>query len=187
MVSGVRVRSDTRALNNAIRGLPRFAARMQSVNKQGADEMRRRALPQLQAVPPRHDFPYGQFPWTTDKQRKFVLGYVLDRDGAGNIIQYQRTGALPKAWEVNEYRRGDIYGFTTRNTAPAAPYVYGTVNLLNRAEAIKPQQRFHRLIGWPIAVDILKPEVDHVRRLLFDLVFEEFEDTTGLKVTRRSL
>lgn len=37
--------------------------------------------------------------WTSPKQRRFVMGYVLKRDAGGNIIPTQRTGRVAE-WQV---------------------------------------------------------------------------------------
>lgn len=75
----------------------------------------------------------GKLRWESERQRKFVLGYVLDRDSQGNIIPYQRTGTYYDTVEAII----DVKTITILNTNPISKYVTG-----------RRQQSFHMDTGW---------------------------------------
>mgnify|MGYP001333963878 CR=1 FL=1 len=92
----------------------------------------------------------GKLRWKSERQRRYVLGYVLDRDSQGNVIPYRRTGAARRGWQVRgDYAEG-FAGISVANTRQAAQYIYGS------ATEVRPQQPFHEDTGWPALVQMLQ-------------------------------
>lgn len=89
--------------------------------------------------PPKTQFPYGQFPWTSEKQRRYVLGFVLKGK------KYQRTGTRPRAWRVFSITASEGATIIVQNDWDKAKYLHG------RFDGVSPQQRFHHIIGWTTA------------------------------------
>jgi hypothetical protein len=80
--------------------------------------------------------------WTSERQRRYVLGYVLERDAEGHIIPYQRTHELIEGWEVVLQLAGDSFAVALTNPFSYTVFVMG-----------KWQQRFHANTGWASALD----------------------------------
>ncbi len=78
--------------------------------------------------------------WASDAQRKFVMGFVLDRTPEGEIIPYERTGTywdtFSVVWEPDEF----LLAITNFN--PIDQFVTGD-----------DQQLFHTATGWPVVED----------------------------------
>lgn len=73
--------------------------------------------------------------WTSEKQRRFVFGFVLKRDAQGNIIPYERKGTMFDEAKV-EF---DASLLTLRITDP---------NPIRRYVVDTDQQKFHKNTGW---------------------------------------
>lgn len=93
----------------------------------------------LVPYPPERN-PDEEVEWESEPQRKYVLGYVLERDQKGNIIPYQRTFGLQRRWHV-EVLNDTIAIY---NDSDIAIYVFGD-----------RQQKFHKNTGWPYAPEIV--------------------------------
>ena len=78
--------------------------------------------------------------WKSEKQRRYVMGFVLERDSDGEIIPYQRTYGLQRKWDV----RLEGGAIVIVNTSEIGRYVFG-----------EDQQPFHANTGWPYAPDIV--------------------------------
>ena len=103
--------------------------------------------------------------WTSPKQKGYVFKFVLKRDAQGNIIPYQRTGGLGKAWVVDVERNG--LALHVYNSASSATFVIGA-----------RQQQFHKNTGWPPA----KTELDKIMEETIDMLIEAWVnlvDTRG--------
>lgn len=79
----------------------------------------------------------GRLRWASEKQRRYVIGYVLDKDAAGNIIPYERTGEYEEGWEVELLTVEDGGVIVVRNPVPYAAFVGGAW-----------QQPYHEDTGW---------------------------------------
>lgn len=75
----------------------------------------------------------GRLRWTSEKQRRYVIGYVLKKDNRGNIIPYQRRGTYYDTVEVT----ADGKVIIIANTNPVSKYITGRL-----------QQGFHADTGW---------------------------------------
>lgn len=180
---GLRVSSRTDILTTVDKALTNAPRQIEGINRDVATEFDTEVMPQLRRIPPPHPFQPGLFPWTSERQRRAFFA----SNGFGGGIPTKRTGRIADSWGLVTSRRGQTVSFTARNRHPAAQYLYGRINLRDRAAAIKPQQRFHRITGWPIAHDILAPASEKIKRRFKDLFIVAFEDDSRLKVRRRSL
>lgn len=107
----------------------------------------------LKRYPPHHTFPYGEFPWTTEKQKRafFATG------GFGGGIPGSRTGDLSRSWHT-------IYTFDALggninivNDEPYMPFVQGEY-----------QQEFHRITGWLTVGDFMLQIGNEVDEIMTD-------------------
>lgn len=122
---------------------------------------------ELAYVPPQRSYP-SEYPieWTSEKQRRYVMGFVLKRDEEGNIIPYQRTGRMANAWEFDVVTGADGIAFIIQNPIAYSRFVVGTLaQNINRATV--PQQRFHRRTGWVAATETVQ--------FWLDVLDEEYE------------
>jgi len=103
--------------------------------------------------------------WASQRQKNYVLGFVLKRDEQGNIIPYQRSGRFGEAWELNYTELENGGQITIANTAKTkrgdnlAQFIVGA-----------RQQPFHRNTGWPKADDKLAI----IQRDLTDAVIDAY-------------
>lgn len=103
------------------------------------------ALDELQTYPERR--PVRASEYVSEKQRRYVYGFVLKKDANGNILPYQRTGGLADAWSLRYIETPNGGTFIFENTADAARYVGGTL-AKNISAALKHRQPFHAKTGW---------------------------------------
>lgn len=87
--------------------------------------------------------PVHPIDWTSEKQRRYVLGVVLKKDADGNIIPYERTHALINSWQVVQQWADGAFTLALESDADAAQFVMGL-----------HQQRFHYNTGWQNIRDI---------------------------------
>lgn len=77
----------------------------------------------------------GKLRWKSDKQRRFVIAFKLEKDSEGNIIPYQRKGTFFDTVEVVlDVSKGALQ---IRNINPISIFVTGQF-----------QQPFHDDTGW---------------------------------------
>jgi len=81
--------------------------------------------------------------WTSEKQRRYVMGVVLKKDERGRIIPYKRTHELIDSWDVVMVWVDGSFTIALESHADAAQYVMGL-----------HQQRFHFNTGWQNIRDI---------------------------------
>lgn len=112
--------------------------------REAVEENKPFALEELQAEPGKPKYPIE---WTSEKQRRYVMGYVLERDENGEIIPYQRTGDLARGWELRYIRTPEGGAFIFRNETPYVRFVGGSLaRSLDSATRFK--QQFHSNTGW---------------------------------------
>jgi len=89
--------------------------------------------------------------WQSEKQRRYVLGYVLKRDSRGNIIPYQRTHDFARGWfsdvdlstmTISIGNSAMTQGSPNWPPQPLYPFLVG-----------ERQQAFHKNTGWLYAPD----------------------------------
>lgn len=117
----------------------RIPEQIQSIAQETIDRSEDEILDILGFEPPKSQFAYGEFPWTSEKQRRYVLGFVLKGK------KYTRKGKKPRGWRVFGKRTTNGAIIIVRNENPIAKYLHG------RFDTVKPQQRFHHIIGWTTA------------------------------------
>jgi hypothetical protein len=173
-------------LNRMIAELP--VAVLARVEDKVVPVARRLARRLLAVMPGKPKYPIR---WTSERQRRYVLGYVLKRDSEGHIIPYERSGKLTEAWDVlvqvgsmavsygvpgphptglaamaglgQQAGRGD-FALVLFNPAPMATYVQG-----------KRQQLYHRDTGWPNVREVAPV----IAREVNPLIVMEWKDVTG--------
>jgi len=117
-------------------------------------------------VPPKRSFP-SDYPieWVSDAQRRAFFAKTKGKP-------YVRTGQLANSWTVDVTTEGGIFSINVRNPANAAKYVYGS---LSRQSPGRFQQRFHKITGWPVAAEIIRP----VLQEMIDEFADKFRDAIG--------
>lgn len=176
------VRMDTRDLDGAIEAVVFLPDVIAEAGDDARDAIKPDLLRQLRQEPPVKRFPIGQFPWTSEKQRRFVLAKLRKDDN----LPYQRSHRLSRSWDVRSRQSRNSYHLIIENPAPAAQYVYGKLDQRGRNAARRPQQRFHQIIGWPLAIDIINPEMERFEQRFEAFINERFEDRLGVSGRRRS-
>lgn len=179
---GLRISVDTTPLQCLDRGLQNAPRTADKILGQAATDFDNTVFAQLTAIPPKHSFAYGAFPWTTQRQKRAFFA----TDGFGRGIPTTRTGAIARGWQLRQYRRGGIRGISLRNIHPAARFLYGTLNIQSPAQARRPQQRFHKLIGWPTATDVVGTASRTAVAQIKSGFTKAFEIETGIRIRRRS-
>ena len=149
----VRVQLDHKGLDSILDGLrdmPKLVrdAANATIKKDGDKIVR-----QLRKPAPKRR---GPVRWKSEKQRRYVLGFVLKKRKDGSIIPYKRTGKMRKAWELNLKTSGNRTTFSFRNRVGYARFVMGTLNLKSLDDAMDYQQPFHQDTGWQLAQPIVK-------------------------------
>lgn len=134
-ISG-NLRERVAILQANIRAIPE---QTQAIAQETIDRSEDEILDILGFEPPKSQFRYGDFPWTSEKQRRYVMGFVLKGK------KYQRKGKKPRGWRVFGKRTPTGAVIIVRNENPTAKYLHG------RFDTVKPQQRFHHIIGWTTA------------------------------------
>jgi hypothetical protein len=88
-----------------------------------ARERRTKILARLQNMPPPPNYPIGQFPWKSEKQRI----YVIIKLKSENNFPYTRTGNLVKRWKVSvTFTQKDAGGeVILQNDSPVGQFVFG--------------------------------------------------------------
>lgn len=104
--------------------------------------------------------------WKSEKQRRYVLGYVLEHDAEGTVIPYQRTHRQMAGWEVmlqvgNMAAAYGVQGSTSGGIAETAGLgAKGgsfAITLHHPSEVSQfvqgqYEQPYHRDTGWPNAI-----------------------------------
>lgn len=100
----------------------------------------------LRVEPPVRSWP-DDYPieWTSEKQRRYVMAFVLERDANGNIIPYERTHEYVHGWHVQGNYAHGLTAIEVFHDSDVADFIGG-----------RRQQRFHRITGWANAPDTLQ-------------------------------
>lgn len=151
----VRTQIDLSPLEDISRGLDNLSAIIEASMDEAKTTSGENTLQELQRPAPRRKKGV-KVRWKTEKQRRYVLGFVLKKDSKGNIIPYKRTGKMRKAWEITQRKSGDKYSIGFRNRVAYTRFVQGTLNLKSLKAATAPQQPFHKDTGWKLAQPIAK-------------------------------
>jgi hypothetical protein len=186
-------------------GLDYFAANVQESARRGYDAIREPFLAELQFYPKPPSYPYGEFPWKSEKQRKYVLvllrqqaiargDYVEGPRGGKQItnLKYQRTFELQRGWFIDFNVQGVGITLSVGNTAQnergdfIAQFVVGGLNQNSVKEAAAFQQPFHAP-RWPLAVERVNWWFDEFETRFIDRVVENFDEFIKTVATRRSM
>lgn len=119
--------------------------------------------------------------WTSVKQRKAYFA----TNGFGRGIPTKRTNRARRSWKVRDAIKQGRYQIIIENTVPYAQFLYGSLNMRSLNEAMKPQQRFHRNTGYPLAQPIVKQATEQARAEVKRLVSEETK-VIEARIRRRS-
>lgn len=129
--------------------------------------------------------------WTSERQRRFVVGFVLKRDAQGRLQRYQRTGALAAAWNVYvDYAALEVtrqFTFRLLNVLatldPRKPGQLGKVpdegvlvSIFNKSPVMRyvegfQQQGFHKDTGWIFAPTVVGDAVRELDGIVADTGF----------------
>ena len=124
--------------------------------------------------------------WTSKRQQRYVMGFVLKRDAKGNIIPYQRTGKLAKAWVVEvDFKGLESYRWyleqlmrqavqinpKKKGKQPTLPETFTLITIDNPAQAERyvtgiQQQGFHKDTGWIYAPPLIEKAVQQAEHIL---------------------
>lgn len=107
-------------------------------------------------------------PWTSVRQQRYYFGKIAKRDAQGNIIPYQRTGGLGRAWNLTSARTSNGAVLVLENRNEAAKYVYGFFG------QVQPQQKFHANTGWA-TISNNNPRV-RIQALLVEALLDNLRD-----------
>jgi len=97
--------------------------------------------------------------WTSRRQE--IAFYASN--GFGRGIPTHRTGRMAAGWtsDVTEESDGRFL-WTLSNMVPESKFVYGALTKdVNKAR--RPQQRFHRATGWPLASPVVDMTVNNLK------------------------
>lgn len=119
--------------------LRRLPEQIHAITQAVIDRSEDEVLDMLGFEPPAASFAYGKFPWTSENQRKYVLGFVLKGK------KYKRRGKKPRGWRLFGIKAPNGAIIIVRNENPIAVYLHG------KFDSVKPQQKFHHIIGWTTA------------------------------------
>ncbi len=126
------------------------------------DKFMKPMLKKLQDIPPRRNYP-DDYPleWTSEKQRKYVMGFVLKGK------PYQRSGDTARKWKYRVTTRNNKIEMKIENRSPHSKFVYGDIGMRRGASRelyLKPKQRFHTITGWPSAYEIIQDAVKEAKK-----------------------
>lgn len=164
-----------RAVRKFAQELPRILTEI------GQPIMEREVAPLIAALsvyPPKPNYPYGKFPWVSEKQRRYVMMKLRGR-------RYQRTFRFRDGWKVLPLIKDGSIILLVRNDWKAAQYVVGRFNQRSRDAAIRPIQPFHSP-RWTPAVDIVKPYFERINSAFDKAIAKRFDDAIKVKSSRRS-
>jgi hypothetical protein len=137
---------------------------MMNIASEIEDELLKPMLQQfIDDVPPERTYP-DDYPieWTSDKQRKYVMGYVL------NGKKHQRTNRLVKGWKYKLHVYNRKISLKIYNEEEESKFVFGKVGIGTSIRSIKRYsvgklgerpQRFHRITGWKLAYPLVQKTV----------------------------
>lgn len=113
-------------------------------------------LDDLRVAPKARKYP-SDYPliFTSDLQRKYVMGFVLK-----NNIPYRRTGKITKSWQYTFSHKGKNIYVRIENTLPESQFIIGKLGVGRSSSSIrkylKPMQKFHQKTGWTPSHEIVK-------------------------------
>jgi hypothetical protein len=125
-------------VNSITANMRRLPEQIHLIADEAIDRSEDEILDVLGFEPPTSQFAYGEFPWTSEAQRIAVMIKLKGQ-------KYRRKGNKPRGWKVYGVRIPNGATIYVTNENPIAKYLHGTFN------TVKPQQRFHHIIGWSTA------------------------------------
>jgi hypothetical protein len=134
IVSG-NLRERVSSIQANMRRLPQ---QIQLIAEEAIDRSEDEILDILGFEPPTSQFAYGEFPWTSEAQRIAVMIKLKGQ-------KYKRKGKKPRGWKVYGVKTANGATIYVTNENPVAKYLYG------KFDSVKPQQKFHHIIGWTTA------------------------------------
>lgn len=138
------------------------------------------------SVPPRRqwpgDYPGGQLEWESEKQRRYWWAVLAEFDSAGNLIPYERSGDIPKAWALERRSGAAVRSVSIVNRNPKSKWVYGS---LSRRNARKFQQRFHNVTGWFVGGERVNFWLDVIQSQTEINVNDRLKDLAGTRTFQR--
>jgi hypothetical protein len=149
-------------------------------------------LIELQKYPKKPDYKYGEFPWKTEKQRRYVMAMVSE----GKIkLPYKRTGKLAAGWDYEvelRFGRNNVMTLRVYNDSTSAlsgkpfmEYVMGDIGLGVSTRSIqryaRPQQPFHE-DRWQLAYEIIQPAYVQAQEYI-EVAIDEWI-VTGIEIGR---
>lgn len=163
------------AVEDFINTLPRA---VEDISKEISSELEAPLLAELQKYPSRPSYAYGEFPWKTERQRRYVMAKLKGR-------RSRRSGKLRKGWRVSiTGERGKLI-FLVVNTEAYAQFVVGRFNQKSRDDAVMPIQPFHAP-RWKPAVDIVKPYFVKADAAFAAAITKRFDAAVQTRARRRS-
>ena len=135
-------------------------------------------LSALQHYPSPPNYAYGEFPWVSERQRRFVMAKLGGQ-------KYKRTFGLRRAWRVVARTHEGRISLTVANASSAAQFVVGRFNQRSRAEAAIPVQPFHAP-RWPLAVDVVAPFFVRAEKEFTKAAAKGFDDAIRVKTRKVS-
>lgn len=121
-------------LNSRLQRLPKEA------RDAGVESANEYIVNQMQVQPP---VPHGNFQWTSDRQRKYVMAHIRENGYTG------RTQELRNAWKTE----GKGYEQIVVNETPYAQFVQDTNQIIG-----------HRANGWQTVNQVLKTKGAEILR-----------------------
>jgi hypothetical protein len=106
----------------------------------GVEEANKYLVTQMQVQPPK---PHGNFQWTSDKQRRYVMAKIKENGYVG------RTQELRNAWKVS----GRGYEQIVINEMPYAQFVQDTNQIIG-----------HKVNGWQTVNQVLRDKSSEILR-----------------------
>lgn len=164
---------------NAIRAeIDDFEETTAKVGKRVIDATEQTLLASLQVEPGPVKHPVE---WTSPRQMRAYYA----TNGFGRGIPTGRSGRLSQRWQVKSAIQSGRFTITVINDAPGAQFVYGSLNMRSLAEAMRPQQQFHRNTGWITAQPVVKQFTETARKETERGLSKEIE-LIKVRIQRRS-
>lgn len=139
-----------------------FPQQIADITQEVVDKAEPDVLQLLTFTPPTPRYPYGKFPWQTEKQRRAYFA----TNGFGNGIPYRRKGNANKGWRLFGVARPNGATVIVQNEWDKYKYVGGTFM------SDSPQQRFHDATGWTkvktLRADVYRILIDTYRDVIRD-------------------
>lgn len=139
-------------LENRIAGIREPMQNPNDFLKEYASLLRRKHLRNMRRalkrqVPPRRKYPQDYpLEWTSEKQRKYVWGYILKGK------PYTRKNKIQSGWKNKVSIRSNRIVVEMKNSYPESKFVVGLIGMGESKKSIKkyikPIQRFHTITGW---------------------------------------